>query len=67
MQELYGPQVNPLVRVVQGVPISWDISIASVRFPGHVETVVWSPCSKFIAIAWYSLSDIGILDAMTLG
>ena len=54
------------MRVVQGVPDSWDLSIASTRFPGFVDTAVWSPCGRFIAIAQRSSNEIAILDAVTL-
>jgi len=66
VQTLYGPQANPLARVLQGVPASWDPSIASTRFPGFVDTAVWSPCGRFIAIAQRSSNEVAILDAVTL-
>ena len=37
-------------------------------FPSSIETFVWSPCSKFIAVVWgRSRATIEILDAVTLG
>ena len=38
------------------------------KFPSAIDTVVWSPCSRFIAIVWgRSRATIEILDAATLG
>ena len=66
VQKLYGPQAKPLARVVQGLPDSWDPSIATTQFPGFIYTVAWSPCSRFIAVAQGLFSGIVILDAVTL-
>ena len=52
--------------MVQGVPASWDPSIASTRFLGFIDTAVWSPCGRFIAIAQRSSNKIAILDGVTL-
>ena len=52
--------------MVQGVPTLWDPSIASTRFPGFIDAAAWSPCSRFIAVAWRSSNEITILDAVTL-
>jgi len=38
------------------------------NFPSPIDTAVWSPCSRFIAISWSRLlATIEILDAVTLG
>jgi len=66
VRTLYGQQANHSVRVVQGVLGSWDPSIASTRLPGFVDTVVWSPCGRFIAISQRSCNEIAILDGVTL-
>jgi len=65
VQKLYGPQVNPLARVVYGAPTSWDQSIATKRLLVGPENVVWSPCSKYIGIIWGN-NEIAVLDAVTL-
>jgi len=37
-------------------------------FPKSIQTAAWSPCSRFIAIAWGGFkATVEILDAMTLG
>ena len=66
VRKLYGPQANPLARVVQGVPTSWEPSIATTSFPRTVRAVAWSLCSRFIAISRGSSDNIAILDAVTL-
>ena len=66
VQELYGPQVTHITRVIKGIPTSWDPSIANIRCVGAVRAVTWSPCSKFIAIACHGSPQVAILDATTL-
>ena len=66
VRKLYRPQANPLARVVQGVPTSWDPNIATTSFSGGVLAVAWSPCGRFIAISRYSSDRIAILDTTTL-
>ena len=70
MWKLYELYSNPLTRVVYGLPTSWEQSVASVGFPSNINTVVWSPCCRFIAVAWgrheYG-GTVEILDAGTLG
>ena len=59
---------RPTARVVHGVPTSWEPSITAKKFPSPITTAVWSPCSRFIAIAWGRFkATIEILDAVTLG
>lgn len=65
VRTLYQPLVNPLAKIVQGLPTSWDPSIASKKFPG-VQAIVWSPCSKLIAVWGGNSSVITVLDAVTL-
>jgi len=64
--KLYGSQAKPLARVVQGVPTSWEPSIANTRFPSDICAATWSPCSRFIAIATYLPGGMVVLDAVTL-
>ena len=66
VRRLYESQVNPLARVVQGVPNSWDHCIANTRYPSNIRAITWSPCSRFIAISWDNSCDVVILDAVTL-
>lgn len=55
------------MKVVQGVPTSWELTISTKYFCGRVSAVTWSPCSRFIAFAQCSSAKIEILDAKTLG
>ena len=68
MRTLYELHISadPLVRVIHGLPISWDPSIASTQFSDDIGLVVWSPCSRLIAIILESHYKIVILDAVTL-
>jgi len=56
------------MRIVQGVPMSWDPVVTAVKFSHKAQHPVWSPCSRFIAIKVHdwSTSEIQILDAATL-
>ena len=55
------------MRIVQGLPTSWDPSITAKK-PSHVFAPAWSPCSRFIAVtlSGHGLLLIEILDAATL-
>ena len=64
--KLYGSHANPFVRVVHGVPMSWDTSITATTHPYKIEHAVWSPCNRFIAITWCSPGAVDILDSVTL-
>ena len=52
------------MRVVQGLPITWDSVLATVYHEDYWRRVAWSPCNKFTAVA--GDSTIEILDATTL-
>src|ERR1700753_1022983 len=56
---------SPLVRVVQGMPNSWERVVATTNFDGYLYDAVWSPCNRFIAVA--KLGSLELLDAVTLG
>ncbi|KAF9642942.1 hypothetical protein BDM02DRAFT_3124013 [Thelephora ganbajun] len=67
VRSLYEPHARPLARIVRGLPNSWEPSIAAAGFPSHIDTAVWSPCSRFIAISWGTRrTTIEILDGVTL-
>ena len=46
--------------------MSWDPSIATIKHPYRFWRIVWSPCSRFIAIASRYGMEIHLLDAATL-
>jgi len=62
--ELYKKYVHPLVRVVRGVPISWEPNFATAEHSDEVQTVAWSSCSRFIAVGLDESTEV--LDAVTL-
>ena len=64
VRELYNQYACPLVRVVQGLSISWDPVLATSYCKGFWTSATWSPCSRFIAVS--KVSTISILDAATL-
>ena len=69
MRRLYEPYADPLTRIVQGIRISWDPAIVAMKYGHGNRGVVWSPCSRFIAIGDIGVfgAKIQILDAATLG
>ena len=64
VRELYGQYACPLARVVRGLPISWDPALVTTYREDFYGGAIWSPCSRFIAIA--KSAQIEILDAATL-
>ena len=66
IRELYKPYAHPLARVVQGVPISWEPISTTVRHHSPINTAIWSPCSRYIAVSLVNPPTIEILDAVTL-
>ena len=66
VRELYEPHARPFVRIVCGVPTSWDTSAAALTCPYEIELAVWSPCNRFIAIAHRDICTMDILDSVAL-
>ncbi|KAF9646356.1 hypothetical protein BDM02DRAFT_247102 [Thelephora ganbajun] len=66
VRSLYEPHARPLTRIVHGLPDSWDSGIATMKISTPINTAVWSPCSRFIAILSHEFWMIDILDAGTL-
>ena len=66
VRRLYGPYAHPFVRVVCGVPTSWDASTVATARPTRLRSVVWSPCNRFIAITWEDVRTVDIVDSTTL-
>ena len=44
----------------------WDEDTAATTRPSKIEAATWSPCNKFIAIAWYGSTTMDVLDSATL-
>jgi hypothetical protein len=67
VHKLYELYAHPFTRVVQGMPISWEPAAAMVYNTRGVDTAAWSPCCRFIAVAWgYGSLGVAVLDAATL-
>ena len=60
---LFKQCARPLVRVVQGLPISRGLT-ATAYDDGFYGDAAWSPCSRFVAVG--KLGTVDILDATTL-
>ena len=66
VRKLYGSHAHPFTRVVHGLPMSWDTHTAATTRPSRVMLAVWSPCNRFIAIAWTDAMTVDVLDSITL-
>ena len=64
MRELYEQYTRPLARVVRGLPISWELIVATVYHRNSCFGAFWSPCNNFIAVIKFK--TIELLDAVTL-
>ena len=62
---MYKKHTSPLVRVVQGMPDSWERVVATANVGALAYDAVWSPCNRFIAVANHQ--SVELLDAVTLG
>ena len=65
VRKLYEQDSHHFARIVQGIPSSWDSSIASTKRPSGIGAIAWSPCGRLIAIAWAD-STIEVLGPVTL-
>lgn len=63
VREVYKQHVCPLARVVHGLQTSWEPAVVILYHEDVVRDLVWSPCSKFIAVAKFS--EVEIRDAAT--
>jgi len=67
VHKLYKPHTHPFVRVIQGLPVSWDpITATTGQHALAVVAATWSPCSRFIAVTWFPSGMVEVLDAVTL-
>ena len=64
VREMYTKYKRPSVRVVHGLPTSWEPAIATVYDKAGLYAVAWSPCNKIIAVA--KPGAVEIRDAVTL-
>jgi len=66
IHKLYKPYAHPLARVVQGLPVSWEPIVTTIRYHDHVGRVTWSPCNRYIGVSLYPPARVVVLDAVTL-
>ena len=67
VRKLYKSHAQPFVRVIHGLPVSWDAYAAATTRPSIIYLVAWSPCSRFVAIiSSPSVTTVHILDSVTL-
>ena len=66
VQKLYGQLTcSPAVRIVTGIPESWDSCSATLETIGVIRQTVWSPCGKF-AVIFHRVDTVGVWDSTTL-
>ena len=65
VHKLYEQHTRPLTRVVRGLPVSWELIVATLYNPKSCTGAAWSSCNKFIATL-QSGCVIEVLDAVTL-
>ena len=54
------------MRVIHGLPVSWDTYTAATTRPSRIALVAWSPCGKFIAISAHNSTTADIIDSVIL-
>jgi len=65
VRKSYGQYVSsPALRVVTGIPASWDSCTASAGAATKVHRAVWSPCGQLVAAG--SVGRIDVRDPITL-
>ena len=60
----YNQHASPFVRVVHGMPVSWQPTAATAYIDDGPIPFAWSPCNRFIAVA--KKGSVEVLDAVTL-
>ena len=66
VRKLYESHAQAFVRVIYGLPVSWDSSITAITCPFKNGQATWSPCNRFIAITLTHSMKVDILDSVTL-
>ena len=61
---MYKSYAHPLVRIVHGLPTSWEPIVATLYTPSRFNAATWSLCNRFLAIA--KDGAVEIRDAVTL-
>jgi len=66
VRKLYESHAQPFMRIVHGLPMSWDTNTATTTRLSAIELAVWSPCNRFIAITCHGTTAVDVLDPITL-
>ena len=61
---MYKRHASPFVKVVRGIPVSWEPSTATANIDYNPSAFAWSPCNRFIAVV--KTRSVEVLDAVTL-
>ena len=64
IRELYKKHASPFLRVVQGMPVSWEPTTATAYIDDGPSPFAWSPCNRLIAVV--TNKSVEVLDAATL-
>ena len=66
IHEMYKQHTNPFMRVVWGMPLSWEPITATAYINDNPRKFAWSPCNRFIAFVTSKGGSVKVLDAVTL-
>ena len=61
---MYKQHASPFVRIVQGMPVSWEPTTATAYIDETPWAFAWSPCNRFIALV--TNKSVEVRDAVTL-
>ena len=61
---MYKQYASPFVKIVRGMPVSWEPTAATAYVDDGPNPFAWSPCNRFIAVA--KTKCVEVLDAVTL-
>ena len=64
IREMYKQHASPFVKIVRGMPVSWETTAATAYIDDGPSPFAWSPCNRFIAVA--KVGSVKVLDAVTL-
>ena len=66
IRKLYKTHASPFVRIIQGLPVSWEPIVLAPEPYATIVATAWSPCSRFIAVSRSYTNTTEILDSVTL-
>ena len=70
VRKLYSHQIHsPMLRVMSGIPTSWDACVASSGYSSPVRAAAWSPCGQFVALGFnvaVEIRDSNTLEILSI-